>query len=493
MVKALKNLFSQTLLYGLSSVLGRFLNYLLTPVLTAVLSVAANGKIATIYALIAFFNIIFSLGMESAYFRYAALYPEKKIFSAAAGIILIVTFIGGGLLTGAAPYWDSCLELGSQGKYVFLAAGILCLDNIVVLPLARLRFYNKPLRFVGIRLAGIGVNVAGALFFLLFLPSLSPDYEGYATLEYVLWANLSASALVALLLLPQWRGFTLVYNKTLCRELVQYALPLVVVGLAGMINETLDRIMLPKLAAGSLEERYVQNGIYSANYKLSMLITLFIQAFRMGSEPFFFKTAKDKAAKELYAQVLLYFVLFCLSGFLGIVLFLDFWKYFINAHRNAAFASGLSVVPILLSAHICLGIYYNLSIAYKLTDKTKIGAYISLAGALVSVLGNVLFIPVYGFQACAWVTLFCYATMMVLAYGASCKYYPIRYPVKKIGFYVFIAYALWALSCYWRARIHTLWGVGLCGTLSWLLFLVIIYKKEALTLRAFWRVQGKDG
>ncbi len=441
---SIKKLAGQTLWYGLSSIVGRFINYLLTPLLTA-LGSAQFGEYTTVYANITFFNIIFTYGMETAYFRFSRDENEKSVFNTASTSLLLTTIPLAAIMLFLQKPLSQFWTVSKHPEYVIYFAIIVAFDSLSQIPFAKLRFEQRPKKFALIKLLGILVTVGLTVFFINICPWLvkhgyghyidswyNPDYG----IGYAFVANMIASVLTLVFLFKEFTGFTFKLDFALWRRMMVYALPLLVVGFGGMINETIDRTMLPKLLEGTEEYKNSMNGIYGANYKLAILIVLFIQTFRMGAEPFFIKQSSGQDAPRMYARIMNLFVALCCICYLVVVCYLDIWKYFMRADKHPEYLSGLVVVPILLLGKIFLGIYYNLSIWYKVSNKTMIGAYITLAGAAITLLINLLFIKQYGFIACAWASFACYAFMMIASYFAGQKYYPIPYDVKKIALYV---------------------------------------------------------
>lgn len=457
----LKQLFSDTVYYGLTTVVARLLNYLLTPLLTAVLSVEYNGKIATIYALISLLNILFTFGIETTFFRYISSYGLSKTSQSLALLLVIIVSFWLILLISLQNWILAFLHIQDSPQLFYYALAIVTFDALSIIGLAKLRYLRRVRYFVLVKILGVLLNIALVIFFLLGLPyCMQHGYffsnldQKLSQLDYVLLANLLASILVLIVLMRTLKiGKKITIANSLFRKFWPYAIPLVIIGLAGVINDTMDRVMLPYFIDGDEKNKYIQNGIYAINYKLAALITIFIQAFRMGAEPFFFRYAKHKQGPELYADMLKYFIIFCLSGFLGVVLFLDLWQYFINAHHNSYFASGLKVIPILLFANIFLGIYYNLSVWYKVTDRTRWGAYLALIGVIITILGNIIFIPQYGYIACAYTTLSCYLCMCVISYLLGTHFYPIPYPLIPIFRYIIIALIIFFLQSYFLGNL----------------------------------------
>lgn len=439
--------------YGVSSIFARFLNYLLTPYLTLKLSGVDYGEMSLVYAIIPFFNVIFTYGLETAYFRFIQHKEnEKDIYNTATVSLIISTISLTSLIIIFRSSIAGMIGIHEFPEYITWSAFIIAFDALSTLAFARLRHEGRPIKFAFIRIAGIIINIAIIYFFISVCPQIkhaNPDslllffYNENMGVGYVIIANLVQAFLTFVLLKKEFFSFRWQFNTKLWKEMMIYTLPLIVVGFGGMINETLDRIMLVWWSvAPTPDDIKFQVGTYSANYKLAILITLFIQAFRMGAEPFFFKQSMQEDAQKTYARVMKFFVIVVCCMFLVVVLFLDIWKEFI---QNPDMWVGLKVVPILLLANIFLGIYYNLSIWYKITNKTMTGAWITLAGSAITIFINYLFIPRYGYMACAWATFFCYGSMMVISFVLGQKHYRIPYAWKKLLAYLIISVMLYAL------------------------------------------------
>jgi O-antigen/teichoic acid export membrane protein len=447
----IKKLAKQTAIYGLSTIVGRALNYLLVPLYTRVFLPAEYGVVTELYAFVGFFTVLFTYGMETAFFRYAEKSEKpNEVFGTAFLSILFTTIIFSGVIilssTPIAGYFNN----EAHSEYILWFGLVLGLDALTAIPFAQLRRENKAMNFALVKLTNIGINIGLNLFFLVLCPILVTNgnpwvnsiYNAEIGVGYVFIANLAASGITLLLLFPQIIKQQLQFNFLLWKEMVGYALPLLVVGFAGIINEMLDRVLLRKLLPYSQTENLRLLGIYGANYKLSILISLFTQAYRYAAEPVFFAQVNKENAKQLYADMMLYFVLAQCVFFLGIMLHLDYLKYFIGA----AYWEGLSIVSVLLLANIALGVYYNLSVWYKLTDKTNLGAYIALFGAAVTIVFNVMLIPTLGYMGSAWATLICYVVMVFISWYYGEKYYPVDYPWKKMGLWLGIAIGLFSIS-----------------------------------------------
>lgn len=452
-MSSIKKLASQTAWYGLSSIAARFISYLLTPYLTYKLSDIAYGENSIVYAFIPFLNVLVTHGMETAYFRFGTKENEEEIFNTSSLSMFFVTaLVLVGLFTWQIPL-ANLLQINLHAEYISLLAWIVALDAITTIPFSRLRLQGRPKKFALIKVGGILINILATYLLISSLPQfvqnnpnsfLASLYTPNWEVGYILIAGIVQNVFVLILLQKEIRSIRFKFNFKLWWSMMVYALPLILVGFGGMINETLDRIMLGWWApGGSPEANKALVGVYSACYKLAILITISIQAFRMGAEPFFFKQAESDQAQKTYARVMKFFVITLCVMFLGVVLYIDIWKLFI---QNPAMYVGLGVVPILLIANIFLGVYYNLSIWYKLSNKTMAGAWITLLGALITVLINYIAIPHFGYMASAWATFFCYGTMMVVSYQWGQRVYPVPYATKKLIAYFVIALIVYGIN-----------------------------------------------
>ena len=454
-MSSIKKLAGQTMWYGLSSIAARFISYLLTPYLTLKLTDAAYGEQAIVYAFIPFLNVIVTHGMETAYFRFGSKENEEKIYHTSSFSMIIVTaLIVSCLLIWGAPI-ASLLQISLHPEYIKLVAWVVALDALTTIPFSKLRLEGRPKKYAFIKVGGILINIIATYAFISILPEYANAHKGsfiagwYVKgfeVGYILIANILQNVFVLVLLQKEIRALRFNIDYKLWRQMMLYALPLILVGFGGMINETMDRIMLGWWAnGGSPEANKALVGTYSACYKLAILITISIQAFRMGAEPFFFKQAASDNAQKTYARVMKFFVITLCIMFLGVVLYIDIWKLFI---RNPNMYAGLKVVPILLIANMFLGVYYNLSIWYKLSNKTMAGAWITLLGAVITIGINFLLIPRYGYMASAWATFFCYGTMMIVSYKWGQKVYFIPYATKKLIAYFVITLLLYSINLF---------------------------------------------
>lgn len=452
---SIKKLAGQTIWYGASSIVARFLFYLLTPYFTTELSLEGYGDFSLIYAAIPFLNVIFTYGLETAYFRFATQEKYKgDIYNTAIISIIFSTIFLAFLLILFRNSFAHILRLDAHPEFITIAALIIAFDTLSALPFAKLRLEQRPRKYALIRIATIIFQIAVTYFLLSIAPRMAKEnpysfigtfYDPGYRVGYVIIANLAASIFAWLLLFKQFFSFEWRFKNSVWKVMMIYSLPLIVAGLGGMVNETFDRIMLNWLApVTSLRDAKSQVAIYSACYKLSILITLFVQAFRMGAEPFFFKQAEGQQPQKVYARVMKFFVIIISVMFLVVSLYLNIWKYFLSLspEKRIVYETGLKVVPILLLANMFLGIYYNLSIWYKLTHKTMAGAWITIVGVVITLLINYFLIPVWGYMACAWATFFCYGSMMVMSYVWGQKDYPVPYASKKLVAYIAIAVLL---------------------------------------------------
>ncbi len=465
----------------MSSIVGRLLNYLLVPLYTHVFITSEFGVITEMYSYVAFLLIILTYGMETAFFRFARNQNgnERRVFGTT---LLSVAFTSTLFILLVVLFRQHLAELihhPQYSRYILWLGIIVGLDALNAIPFARLRAQNKALRFALIKLTGIGISISLVLLFLLLLPwlldkgpqSLHPYihrvYDPDMGVGYVFIANLVATVVTSLLLLPVMLQKRPEFHYPLWRQMLLYAMPLLVAGLAGVANEALDKILLKFMLPPG--EALSQVGIYGACFKLAVMMTIFIQAFRFAAEPFFFAQARDANAPALYARVMNLFVVACLLIFLVITLYMGVIQYFIGP----AFREGLGVVPVLLLANVFLGIYFNLSIWYKLTNQTRFGAWFALAGAVITILLNLWWIPRFGYHGSAWAHLVCYLCMTALSYAYGQRHYPIPYDLRKIGLFIASALAVYGLSTFTR-DLPQLWmylvNTGLLG----MFFLLVI-------------------
>jgi len=453
----IKHLAGQTAIYGLSTIIGRLLNYLLVPLHVAIFQPEAYGVVTELYAYAAFLAVILNYGMETAFFRYLnneGRFSENTFRTAFSSLFLSTTIFLALAFIFQVPIADFILY-PEHVEYVIWFALILGFDALSSLPMAKLRSENKAVLFASVNLISIGVVIVLNLFFLLYcLPKynagesnwlITTFYSPSIGVGYIFIANLVGSCVKFMLLIPSMLKTKGKFDWDLLSTMLTYAFPLMFFGLAGIVNETFDRILLRRLLNETKGEEYakIQVGIYGANYKLAMLITIFIQAFRYAAEPFFFAHEKKKDSRKTYAYIMQVFAGVVGALFLIVTLYMDLFKHIIIP--NKSYWVGLRVVPILLMANIFLGIYYNLGIWFKLSGKTRKGMYISIIGALMTIGLNLWLIPKYEYMASAWITLATYFTISVLSYLLGQKYYPVPYKLSRIAYYIFTPVVLYLI------------------------------------------------
>ncbi|WP_299363840.1 oligosaccharide flippase family protein [Winogradskyella sp.] len=480
-MNAFKSLFKQTFIYGLATVLPRMLSFLLVPLYTseAVLANPAEyGTVSVIFSYFVLFNVILAYGMETAFFRFFNKEDDKAKVVSTATMSLVISSIS--FFVIALLFQNQIANaINIDVKYIKLVIWILLLDALVIIPFAWLRANEKPMRYAIIKLLNVVINIGLNLFFLLALKNLAQTsglfqgiYKLNFEISYIFIANLVASAVTLLAMLSFYTKIKYQFDKHLWKQMLRYAFPVLIAGVAFSINETFDRILLKELLPADVAESEI--GMYSACYKLALFMTLFATAYRLGIEPYFFSHAKTKNPQKNYANILEFFVAFGSIILLAVVVFADVLKPFII--RSEAYWEAMWIVPIILLANFCLGIYHNLSVWYKITDRTRFGAYISVVGAIVTLVINFVFIEAYSYKASAVATLVAYATMMVLSFYFGRKYYPIPYNLKKIGLYLLISISFSMLSFY-KYR-----GVYIAGIAMLIVFLglVILLEKNQL-------------
>ena len=455
----LKKLASQTAIYGLSSVVGRLLNFLLVPLYTRYFLPAEYGVVTEFYAYVAFLVVLSTYGMETAFFRFSKKEETTKVYSTTLISLLLSSIVFIGFMSLNSSVISQWLGYANNPEYVQFFAFIIGMDAVASISFAKLREQNKAMRFTFIRVVNIIVNIGLNLYFII--------YQEYG-IAYIFIANLVASAITLIMLFPEMISSSWIFDKNLWKKMMIYALPLLIAGLAGMTNETIDRILLKHLLPNT-DIAASELGLYGAFYKLSIIMILFIQTFRFAAEPFFFAQEKEGNSREIYADVMKYFAIIMAIIFLCVTIFYDVIKGFLGSEYHDE--RGFIVVSILLLANLFLGIYYNLSIWYKLTEKTKYGAYLSIFGAIITFSLNFALIPVIGFVGCAWATLVCYFSMTIASYYLGKRHFPIPYQVKRITLYLFSM--LWVYFCIYFTSLN-MW----INSLSLFGFIIFVYRLE---------------
>ena len=441
----LKRLLGQTAIYGLPTIVGRLLNYLLVPLYTLKFDAPKDyGVLSELYAWVAFLMVLLTFGMETAYFKYLNEKDDKqKVFQNSFLTVFGINILFLLVILLFSPSIASAMMYPEHVEFFAILGLNISIDAASAIPLAKLRAENKAKKFALIQSSSILTNILLNLvvMFVLFDPA-----EPMEAILFILIANLISSLIKVVGTYKDFMSVRFVFDKTLGIEMAKYSFPLVIAGFAGIINETLDRAMMKPLlvrSGMSVDAALSQVGIYSACYKLAMIVTILLQAYRYAAEPFFFAQAKEQNANRVYAKIMNYFVAAMGIVFLGVSLNIDIFKHFI---QSESYWVGLDVVPILLLANVFLGIYFNQSIWYKLSKQTKFGAYIALGGGALTVAINFIFIPIYGFWASAWATLIVYAAQMIASYLLGQKHYPIHYNLRKFGLYLGLALGLFFIA-----------------------------------------------
>jgi len=454
-LSGIKKLAGQTLWYGLPTIAARFLGYLMNMALPFI--VAMPGKTADlvqVYTLIPFLNILFTYGLETAYFRFSQTHDKQQLYSTLSLSLLASTIFFSALLLLCRNSLASAADLNQHPEYLLWMIGIIAVDSLNTLPFAKLRQENRPRRYAFARIAGIVINVAMVIFFLGIVPKwlhthpgsfLKSVYNPDFGLGYYLVGNLAGSLFTLLLLSKEIRQVQLRFNTGMWREVMRYSLPLIIVGLGGMVNDVLSRLIYRHVVDLPMDQANHELGIFANIFRIALLITIMIQAFRMAAEPFFFNRSRDENAQRTYARVMKFFVIACCFMFLLIGLFLDIFKWVFLKFANPHWAEGIQVVPLLALGNIFLGIYYNLSVWYKLTNKNSYGAVITVIGAVITVVLNIVLIPRLHYTGAAIATFCCYLFMMISSYKLGQKYYPVPYPTKKLIAYLVLVILIYLL------------------------------------------------
>lgn len=480
----LKKLASQTAIYGLPTIVGRLLNYLLNPLYAYSFSTTQMGVVTSAYSYVSFLLIFLTYGMETALFKFSQSETDKqKVYTTSLISLVFSSFLFIILGFLLAPTIAEGVTFKGHPEYVMWFAMIIGTDALTAIPFVKLREQGRAKRFAILKTVNIAVNIGLNLFFVLFCkrvydapessfkPFVNLVYNPAIGVGYIFIANLVASLVTLLLLSPEILKIKFDFDSVLWKRMMRYAMPLLVAGLAGMVNETFDRLLLTHLIPDK-NEALSQVGIYGSCYKVSIIMTIFIQTFRFAAEPFFFSHSKEKDSKKTYADIMKYFVIVCSLIFLGTMMNIQWIQYFAG---TAAFRTGIKVVPILLLANMFLGVFWNQSVWYKLTGQTRYGALLTIFGAIITIVLNVIWIPRIGYMGCAWATLICYASMMVFSYVLGNKHYPVNYDLKRILGYLGLSLTLYFVSGWIQTTstalnlvINNLMVVGFVGV-AWML------------------------
>ena len=448
----IKSLAKDTAIYGMSSIIGRFLNWCLVPLYTYKLATGEFGDVTNLYAWMALLLVILIYGLETGFFRFAndgAERDPKTVYSTCLFSLATTSAIFMGLVFLFQSPISRLLKLSEHPEYILITAAIIAMDALCALPFAYLRYLKRPIRFAALKLLFIALNIILNLFFLVVCPWIwkhAPEwinwfYDPTYGVGYILISNLLGTFIVLLALSPEIVRIPWRFRPDLLKRILRYSFPLLILGVAGIMNQTLDKILYPMLISDPVAAKSGL-GIYGANYKIAIVMVMFTQAFRYAYEPFIFAQNKGEDKRVAYAEAMKYFIIFGLFIFLGVMFYLEILRYFIDPD----YFSGLQVVPIVMIAELFFGIFFNLSLWYKLTDKTQWGAYFSLFGLAITLTINIAFVPRYGYIACAWAAFTCYFAMMIASWFIGQHYYPIRYDLKGIGKYLLLALVLYVIA-----------------------------------------------
>ena len=481
MAQQMKKLAKETAIYGVSSILGKFLNWMLVPLYTYVLASSAEyGIVTNLYAWTALLLVILTYGMETGYFRFANKNKDDagNVYSTtliAVGVTSVLFAIGCVIFSQSI---GAAMGYTKHPEYISMLGVVVAMDAFGCIPFAYLRYKNRPIKFAGLKLFMIFTNIFFNLFFLLVCPWLAVKapgliswfYNPHYGVGYVFVANLLSTILVTIALLPDVFVVKFSFDKVLLKKMLIYSMPLLVLGVAGIMNQTLDKILFPFLMPGKAGA--AELGIYGATSKIAMVMLMFTQAFRYSYEPFIFAQNKDKNSLSAYADAMKFFILFSLLIFLGMVLYMDVFKYIIQQ----SYWAGLDVVPIVLFSFIFQGIFFNLSLWYKLTDKTMYGAWFSILGTIIIVILNVILVPLYSYMGCAWAAFVCYLVIMLVSYFYGQKHMPIHYDLKSIGLYTGVTVLFYGISLFIKTP-HISLNIALKSILM-VAFLVLLVKRD---------------
>ena len=479
----LKSLAKDTAIYGLSSIVARFINYLLVPIQTARFAASGGeyGVITNVYAYVSILIILLTFGMETTFFRFMNREGERpeRIYSTTLRMLAFTSLASIAVVLALLQPIADAIGYADHPEYIAVMYTTVAIDAFMAIPFAYLRYQHRPVKFATLKIINILLNILLNVLYLIVLPALRLNpfgiYDEQFTLDvaFVFYINLVCTLCTLLMLWKELRGIGFGFDRSACRRMLSYTWPLLVMGVAGQLNQAASQILFPYFYDGSVEEARAQLGIYGACIKIAMIMVMITQAFRFAYEPFVFDKSKDKDNRETYAQAMKYYIVFTLLAFLCVMGYIDVLKFIIGE----SYWEGLRVVPIVMAAEIMFGVFFNLSFWYKLTDRTIWGAYFSGIGAVVLITIDILLIPRFSYMACAWAGFAAYATSMLLSYFIGQHYYPIRYPLKDIALYVGLSVVGFAVM----ALLHDalpLWASLLLNTVIILLFAAVVVKRD---------------
>ena len=474
----LKSLAKDTAIYGLSSIVGRFLNYLLVPIYTYVINASSGGYgvVTNLYAYTALLLVILTYGMETTFFRYANKEGEDpdKVYSTILTAVLTTSVLFIALVVGFLKPISTAMGYPDHPDYIWTMAATVAIDAFQCIPYAYLRYKKRPIKFAALKLGFIFLNIFLNLLYFVFLPKLGLNpfgiYDNGIQVGWVFYINLFCTAFMTIFFIQELKEFRHGFDWSLMKRMLSYSWPILVLGIAGILNQTASQIIFPYVDKG--EDGAAQLGIYGACIKIAMIMAMITQAFRYAYEPFVFGSSTERDSKETYAKAMKYFIIFTLLAFLCVVGFMDILKYIIGEDYRV----GLKVVPIVMGAEILMGVYFNLSFWYKLTDQNWWGAIISAIGVAVMIAINVIFVPKIGYWACAWGGFAGYGIPMLISYFLGQKKYPIPYDLKGIGRFALLAGALFAVYWFWLRTLPA-WAQMAVGTVLLVPYCLLAWKE----------------
>jgi O-antigen/teichoic acid export membrane protein len=490
-LSGIKQLAGQTLWYGVPTIASRFLGYLMN--LTLPLFFAQPSKTADltqVYAIIPFLNVLVTYGLETAYFRFTQDFEEKRVYNTLSVSLLFSTILFTGLIFIFKDTIAQWANLEKHPEYVTWMAWIIFFDALSTLAFAKLRKENRPKRYAFARIAGVVLNLLIVILFMAIIPKYAANnpnsfigtfYDKNVGIGYYLIGNLCGSILTFILLRNEFAKINFQFDKHLWKRVMRYSYPLVIVGLGGIVNDMLSRLIYQHVVDLPETQAKEELGIFANIIRLSILITIAIQAFRMAAEPFFFSRSREENAPRVYARVMKFFVIVCCFLFLSVSLYIDLVKWFFIAIDRPKWIEGLYVVPLFAMGNIFLGVYYNLSIWYKLKNKNNIGAAITFAGAAITILLNILLIPVWHYWGAAVATFSCYLFMMITSYALGQKYYPVPYPKKKLIAYLVLVTLIYLAHRGLVSFVDNAWFNVAIATIflgAFVLFVIKVEKRE---------------
>ena len=479
----LKSLAKDTAIYGLSSIVARFINYLLVPIQTARFAASGGeyGVITNVYAYVSILIILLTFGMETTFFRFMSKEGEdpKKVYSSTLSMVFMTSLISSLLVLTFIHPIAAAAGYADHPEYVAVMYVTVAIDAFMAMPFAYLRYLHKPIKFASLKIINILLNITLNILYLIVLPAVRFNpfgiYDEQFTLDvaFVFYINLFCTVATLLMLWKEWGTVPFAFDKSTCKRMLSYTWPLLIMGVTGQLNQAASQILFPYFYEGCKEEALEQLGIYGACIKIAMIMVMITQAFRFAYEPFVFGKSKDKDNRETYAQAMKYYLIFTLLAFLCVMGYLDVLKFIVGR----SYWEGLRVVPIVMAAEIMFGVFFNLSFWYKLTDRTIWGAYFSGIGAVVLIVIDVLLIPQFSYMACAWAGFAAYSTSMVLSYFIGQRYYPIAYPIREMATYLLLTVVLFIGVQYANSALP-LWAALIVNTLLIAVFATYLVKKD---------------